>query len=400
MKKRSLFEKIFGSTPQPQQTTNFQLVNNSTSSFYAWNGNLFDSDIVRSAIRPKANAVGKLNAKHITGLGVNMKINPYASIRRVLEQPNPYMSMQDFLMKMVYQRELTHNAFAYVKRDDAGNPMEIYPVPFASVELVESQGILFAKFRFKTGKTMVVPYDDCIHLRKDFNNNDFFGDDGGIALTNLMDVITTTDQGVVSAIKNSSIIKWIMMFKTALRKEDKDAEIKTFINNYMNIENGGGVAASDPRFELKQVTDTPYIPNAVQMKESVQRLYKYFGVSDNIVQNSYTEDQFNSFYESEIEPITIQLSNAFTKVFFTPTARGYGNKIIFEASNLAYANMTTKLALVAMVDRGSLSPNEWRLIMNLGPIEGGELPLRRLDTISLGEAKPSGDEDNGAKPNE
>ena len=399
MKKRSLFDKIFGSTPQPQQTTNFQLVNNSTSSFYAWNGNLFDSDIVRSAIRPKANAVGKLNAKHITGLGVNMKINPYASIRRVLEQPNHYMSMQDFLMKMVYQRELTHNAFAYVKRDDIGNPMEIYPVPFASVELVESQGILFAKFRFKTGKTMVVPYDDCIHLRKDFNNNDFFGDDGGIALSNLMEVIGTTDQGVVSAIKNSSIIKWIMMFKTALRPEDKAAEIKNFISNYMDIENGGGVASSDPRFDLKQVTDTPYVPNAIQMKESVQRLYKYFGVSDAIVQNNYTEDQFNSFYESEIEPITIQLSNAFTRVFFTPTARGYGNRIIFEASNLAYANMATKLALVAMVDRGALSPNEWRLVMNLAPIENGDDYIRRLDTVAVGTKQTEGDGTNGVKPN-
>ena len=33
-----------------------------------------------------------------------------------------------------------------------------------------------------------------------------------------------------------------------------------------------------------------------------------------------------------------------------------------------------------MVDRGAMLPNEWRGTMNLAPIEGGEQPIRRLDT--------------------
>ena len=42
--------------------------------------------------------------------------------------------------------------------------------------------------------------------------------------------------------------------------------------------------------------------------------------------------------------------------------------------------MSTKLSLVQMVDRNSMTPNEWRKVMNLGPIENGDKPLRRLDT--------------------
>jgi len=38
------------------------------------------------------------------------------------------------------------------------------------------------------------------------------------------------------------------------------------------------------------------------------------------------------------------------------------------------------LGLVQMVDRGALTPNEWRRILNLPPIEGGDQPIRRLDT--------------------
>ena len=42
--------------------------------------------------------------------------------------------------------------------------------------------------------------------------------------------------------------------------------------------------------------------------------------------------------------------------------------------------MTTKLQLVQLVDRGSMLPDEWRRFLGLGPIEGGNKPIRRLDT--------------------
>jgi len=374
----------------------FELVSSSDSSFYPWNGKLFESDIIRAAIRPKANAVGKLNAKHIRGLGDSMKINPEPLIKAILEQPNPYMSMQDFLTKMTFQRELNHNAFAYIKRDDFGNPAEVYPVPYSSIELFEQNQEVYLRFMFWTGKYITVPYTDVIHLRKDFNDNDFFGDKGTLALKNIMEVITTTDQGIVSAVKNSAVIKWIMKFKSVLQPKDVEIQLKEFTKNYLSITNTGGAAASDPRYDLEQVKDNSFVPNAAQMDRSIQRLYSYCGVNDAIVQGKWTEDQWNAFYEAEIEPIIIQLSNAFTRAFFTKQKRALGNKIIFEASNLQYASMGTKLGLVAMVDRGAMTPNEWREVLNLGPIEGGDKPIRRLDTAEVDKTKPVEEDDSSA----
>jgi hypothetical protein len=74
------------------------------------------------------------------------------------------------------------------------------------------------------------------------------------------------------------------------------------------------------------------------------------------------------------------MSEEFTRKLFTRKERGHGNKIIFEASSLQYASMKTKLNLLNMVDRGAMTPNEWRKVMNLGPIEDGDKPIRRLDT--------------------
>ncbi|MBU9724132.1 MULTISPECIES: phage portal protein [Bacillaceae] len=379
-----MFSKIFGNKKQAESTfKRFELINDSSTTFYSWDGNLFDNDIVRSCVRPKANAIGKLNAKHIRGHDENMVINPDPHIREILQNPNPYMSMQDFLMKMILQRELNHNAFAYVKRDPLGHPEEIYPLPASSVELLEKGGEMFAKFRFRTGKYIVVPYEDIIHLRKDFYDHDFFGSGGVHVLKPVMEVITTTDQGVVNAIKNSAVIRWLLKFKNVLKPEDKKIQVKEFVDNYLQITNEGGAAASDPRYEVEQVNNENYVPNAEQMEKSVQRLYAYFGVNEKIVQNKFTEDEWNAFYESELEPPIIQLSNAFTNVFFTKRERGYGNKILFESSNLAYASMKTKLSLVQMVDRGALVPNKWNEIMGLPPVEGGNKPIRRLDTATV-----------------
>src|SRR5690606_18174778 len=78
---------------------------------------------------------------------------------------------------------------------------------------------------------------------------------------------------------------------------------------------------------------------------------------------------------------------------FTDRERGFGNEIIFEANRLQYASVSTKLALVALVDRGAMTPNEWREVFNLAPIDGGDKPIRRLDTRPTDETDKSESDD-------
>ena len=39
--------------------------------------------------------------------------------------------------------------------------------------------------------------------------------------------------------------------------------------------------------------------------------------------------------------------------------------------------------MVAMVDRGAMTPNEWRFLFNMAPVEGGDTPIRSLDTAEV-----------------
>lgn len=387
-----LFQNIFGNKSSPQDTTSFEMITDSGNGFYSWDGNLYKSDLIRAAIRPKSQAIGKLNPKHILDFNETFKVNPQPYIRFILEEPNPYMTMQVMLEKVTTQLMLNHNAFIYIKRDELGYASELYPIPATSVELIEGKyGDLFLRFTFMTGKRMTVPYSDIIHLRRDFNESDFFGDAPQETLKNLMEVVNTTDQGIVKAIKNSMVIKWIMKFKSTIRPEDRDKEVDNFVNTFLSINKGKGVAATDPKYDLEQIKNESYVPNAAQMDRATLRIYSFFNTNEKIIQSKYTEDEWNAYYESEIEPLSKQLSGEFTRRIFSKKERGFGNSIIFEANSLQYASMGTKLSLVQMVDRGALTPNEWREVMNLGPIEGGNKAVRRLDTAVVSNNTEGGD---------
>lgn len=385
MKVRSLFAAMFGNKPSKEVDntyTRFELLSSNSNSISPWNGRIYDNDIVRSCLRPISTNLGKLNFKYVRNTSDGLKIIKNGQIYYLLKYPNAYMTMQKLLEKLVNQYEIEGNAYAYVKRDDSNNPIAIFPIPARRTELKEYDGELYMKFTFSIGKHKTVPYCDVIHLRKDFNENDIFGTDSGLALQNIMKVLDTTDKGVIQAIKNSAVIKWMLKFKTALNPKDKEKEINKFAESYLDVDNqdNKNVAATDPRYDAEQVKDNNFIPNEKQMESYTKRLYSYFGVNEKIVNNSYSEDEWNAFYESKIEPIAREFTEQLTKILFTKHELECGNEIVFEPSSLQFASMSTKLSLVQMVDRNSMTPNEWRKVMNLGPIENGDKPLRRLDT--------------------
>lgn len=387
MKKRSLFSQMFGKKGDNIQNNNsgyvnFELLNSSTSAFSPWHGKIYDNDIVRSCIRPIATNLGKLNFKHIRNGKDGLQVMESGNIHYLLKYPNKYMTMQKLLEKLSVQYELEGNAYAYVKKDIYNKPEEIFPIPCKRTELLEYDNELYTRFTFSSGKKITVPYSDVIHLRKDFNENDFYGTDSTQALKNIMNVLDTTDKGVIQAIKTSAIVKWILKFKTVLNPNDRKKEIDKFATNYLSVDNteNKNVAATDPRYDAEQVKDNNFVPNEKQMDIYKQRLYSYFGVNEKIVNNSHNENEWNAFYESKIEPIAREFTEQLTKILFSKHERECGNEIVYEPSSLQFASMTTKLALVSMVDRAALLPNEWRRILNLSPIEGGDKPIRRLDT--------------------
>ena len=378
--------KFFDRFRNVATSARFKMVTERGNGFYEWNGVLFESDIVRACIRPRAKAIGKLVGKHIRKTVKNgateIVTNPDAYMKFLLEEPNPYMSGQVMQEKIANQLSLNNNAFILIMRDANGIPVELYPIPATGVEAIyNASGDLSLKFYFINGKWMTVPYTEVIHLRDDFYSNDIFGDSPAVALTSLMNVVGTIDKGIIQAIRNSGIVRWLLKFTTPLRPEDLKKNVQDFVDNYLSAETTTfGAAGMDSKADVIRIEPKDYVPNAALTDKTRERILSFFNTNDKIVRSEYTEDEWNSYFEARIEPDSVQMGLEYTRKLFTRTQRGFGNKIVFEASNLQCASISTKLALVAMVDRGALLPNEWRETMNLSPIAGGDEPIRRLDT--------------------
>ena len=372
--------KIFNRSPT---RVRYEVVQDKGNGYYQWGGELYKSDILRSCIQPHVSAIGKLTPVHIKAEGDEAD---YFYIDKVLREPNPYMAGCMLQEKLAAQLTLNRNAFAYINRDGNGYPIELYPLPVMSAEAIYDRGYnLYLRFVLRNGRMATYPYRDVIHLRRDFYENDIFGTSAQEALTSLMELVGTSDKGLMDAIKNGAIIRWLVKWNQTIRPEDLKKQAENFAEMYLSTEtNGTGVAATDAKAEVQQIKPNDYVPNVLQTDRTERRIYSFFGVNQNIVQNSYTEDEWNAFYEAQIEPVAKQMSDEFTRKLFTPRERQAGHRITFGANSLQYASMSTKLNLLQMVDRGAMTPNEWREVLNMAPIEGGDKPIRRLDTAVVG----------------
>ena len=372
--------KIFNRSPT---RVRYEVVQDKGNGYYQWGGELYKSDILRSCIQPHVSAIGKLTPVHVKAEGDEAD---YFYIRKILTEPNPYMAGCMLQEKLAAQLTLNRNAFAYINRDGNGYPIEIYPLPVMSAEAIYDRGYnLYLRFVLRNGRMVTYPYRDVIHLRRDFYENDIFGTSAQEALTPLMELVGTSDKGLMDAIKNGAIIRWLVKWNQTIRPEDLKKQAENFAEMYLSTEtNGTGVAATDAKAEVQQIKPNDYVPNVLQTDRTERRIYSFFGVNQNIVQNSYTEDEWNAFYEAQIEPVAKQMSDEFTRKLFTPRERQAGHRITFGANSLQYASMSTKLNLLQMVDRGAMTPNEWREVLNMAPIEGGDKPIRRLDTAVVG----------------
>ena len=167
-----------------KNVASYQMMADVSSKYFSWNGNLYQSDVVRACIRPKVRAIGKAVAKHVRkSVDGKIAVNPDVYMRFLLEEPNPYMTGQQLQEKLAIQLEINNNAFAVIYRDGNGYPTSIYPINATSCEAIQdASGNLFIKFMLKTGKMVTFSYADIIHLRKDFGDNDLFGDSPAAAL--------------------------------------------------------------------------------------------------------------------------------------------------------------------------------------------------------------------------
>ena len=380
----SIFDKIF----RRQRSVTSSQVIEETQSFSAFTGDAYSNDIFREGVDAIARNAGKLKGSHVIKYRDHDREEGDCKINRLLQvRPNPFMSAYDFIYKIVTRLYLYNNSFAYIDRDQRGNVVGLYPITASHVDLLSDQrGRLFCGFLLRSGRQIVLPYEDIIHLRRFFNDDDILGADN-FAIVPGLELAQTQNEGLVNGIKSGASIRGILKFTQIMSPEKLKKEKDAFVTDYLEIGNDGGVVATDQKMDYQPIESKPIVLNADQTKAIRDKVFSYLGVTEAIVSSSYTEDQFSAFYESTIEPIATALSQEMTAKIFTEREQAFGNEIIFESGRLQFTSNSTKVNLIAqLVPLGLLTINQALEILNLPGVADGDRRLQALNMIDADQA--------------
>nr|WP_269668930.1 phage portal protein [Staphylococcus gallinarum] len=357
------------------------MLNGGFTSFSSFTGDAYSNDIYRSAVDSIARHIAKLSGKHV--VDNTSERNNYSKLNRILQQrPNPYMSGYDFLYKIATQYYLYNNAFILVQKDNRGNLTGLYPLAPNSVEyVVDGSNEVYLKFLFNGGEKVTLHMNEVAVLRRHFNSNELLGDDN-TAIMSALELAHTQNEGMREAIKNSAKIRGIVKYTQALAPSKLKEAKEEFMNNYLTMANNGGVIPVDTSMEYQPLNVSDVQIDTSQVDAVKQKIYDYLGINEDIVNGNYNEDQWQSFFESIVEPFAIQISSELTEKIFSEREKSFANRIIFEASKLQYASNQSKTNVIKeLLPLGVLTINQALDLLNLPNVEDGDKRIQSLNYI-------------------
>lgn len=387
---------IFSRKKKTQESiTGFKLVHNIEMPLIPFGDNIMKSDVVMICVDRVASQCAKLKGRYIKVDDKGIQTEKTGDISFILKhQPNEYMTPYQFIYKVVSLLLLNNNAFVYPIYDRFTLKLKgLYPLNPITVEPVEYRdGSHTYKFYFQDGTVYEIPLENVIHLKRFFTKNDFFGGDNASgehdALLKTVSINDALVQGVEAAMKSSFKIKGLLKINGMLKESDKEKQLEEFTRAVRkSSESDNSIIPMDSKADYTPLVSDPKLVDEPTLKFIQSKILDYFGVSEAVFNNDYDENEFNSFYESTIEPLAIQLSEAFSLGLLTNNQLERGEEIIFFSERLQYASWNTKVqAIEKLMGLGIMSLNESRNLLGLEPIEGGDKRLQSLNYVDASKA--------------
>lgn len=375
----SIFSKWFGSW-RPRITLYMGAQNTK------FNREAYEHACVRAIIDCIATHTAKAEALHVVvdennRISKILRNSPYAKLLNI--RPNELMSGYDLRYKLISQLESNTTAILYVKWRD-GKPEAIYPVNYRQFQFAQAaDGSWAVLFTDSMGAEHKLPMEDCVVLRKYYNNSDVYGDGNG-PVYEVLDTLKAADSSFAAAVEASSKVRFLHKKRSInVSPLDKTVNASEIGARLENARTNGGIIEVDASEDLTPFYFAAQSVNAAQMKEIRNDLLTYWRMASAILQSNYTEQEWQGFYESIVEPRLLQMGLACTNVCFTQAERDKGNRILYTAPMLLHASMASKTALIQCAKEiGLFTINEQREMLGYPPVEGGDKREVSLNYVS------------------
>lgn len=344
----------------------FQTLTAYTPVFTNWGGAIYESEIVRAAVDARARHMSKLKVE------INGTANP--SLQSKLGQgPNQWQTWSQFLYRVSTILDINNTAFVVPVFDEDMIITGVFPVLPQRCTLVEYEGEIWLRYQFSNGQTAAVEFRKCAILTKHQYKSDFFGD-SNFPLRETMQLLHIQNQGIEEGVKNSATFRFMATLNNFSSAADLAKERERFTEANLATESkaGGMLLFPNTYRDIKQIDVKPYSIDADQMSQIRENVFNYFGVSEEVLQNKAKPEELEAFFDGAIEPFSIQLSEALTKMLFSERERALGSHLIANANRLQYMSTTQKVAMARELgDRGAILIDEIRELFNYAPLPDG-----------------------------
>lgn len=377
-------------------TQQFKLLNGYNAAFTTFAGGIYEMDLIRASIESIATQCSKLNP-------IVSGCKKFQELEKMLQfNPNYLMTTQQFIARLVTILKCENNAFIIPIYSDmtATKIVGLYPVMASKTQIINDGKTEYLKY-YIGNEPKAIEYERVGHLRTHYYSKEYYGESNG-AIKPTLDLMHTQNEGIVEGIKRSANIRFLAKLSNVLLDEDMKKERKRLEEENLSSENNGGVLIFDNKYsEIQQVNSTPFIVDEKQAEQIRKNVFNYFHISENIIQNKATEDEWNSFYEGCIEPIAVQLGQVLTKMLLTTQDIKKGYSIILEANKLQFASNNTKLSVSQQLfDRGILTVNQVMDIWNLPHVENGDKRYIRKEYTEVSNLDKEGNTDGESNDKE
>lgn len=372
-------------------TSTFRLLNSYSPVFTTYNSGLFEMGLTRSCIDKIATQCSKLNPV------INGNKN-YKRLNTILQtKPNKIMTTQQFLYRLVTILLVENNAYIVpiFDNDINRNIVGFYPVRAAGSKIVTHKGVDYLVYKIQDNE-YVIEYEYVGSLKRHYYKKEYVGESNE-AIHSTMDLIDTQEQGIKEGIKSGAMIRFLARLGVVQNAESIKNEQKRLKEDQLSMDNNGGILIFDSKFaDIQKVDSKPFIVDKEQMDLIKNNVFDYFHISEAILQNTASEDQWNLFYENVVEPIAIQMSQVLTNMIIKFTDIEKGLNVVLESTKLQFISNTTKLNVSQQLfDRGILSTNQVMDIWNLPHVEDGDKRYIRKEYTEVNNLDKEGSEEDG-----
>lgn len=315
--------------------------------------------------------------------GFKTRYNEHSANKLLNNQPNNLMTRYQFIKLLMIDVMLRGNGFAFIKRDEVGNAIELVYLNSNSVTINYNELTRELNYRCNCIAGTIEPCN-MIHLVK-------YSTDGinGISVLqnakNTLALTADTEKQASNFFKSGCALSGILKVQGQLSDAQKQ-QIKNSWNSTYNGE-ASGLAVIQGNMDYQQISVNAADAQLLESRLfNVSDIARFFGLSPvllgDLSKSSYStlEQSQLQFLSQTLQPYITMIEQEFSRKIFRPSELNLSVNIDEKA-----LIMTDKAALasyyVQMLQNGLMTANEIRKEIGLPSIEGGDSTVMQMQYI-------------------